>query len=83
MEPPEEMMPIGAFEPSDAKRVVASLEAQGIPFKVEADDSAVFTPNRWIPLAMGIYPEGSKVVLSVPESKMPNATEILNALFPV
>ncbi len=44
MEPPEEMLQqVGAFEPSDAKRVIALLEARSIPFEVEADDSALFT----------------------------------------
>jgi hypothetical protein len=84
MEPSEEMLQqVGAFDPSDAKRVVASLEAQGIPFEVEADDSALFTPNRWLQLSVGMYPEGSKVIVFVPESKVPDAMKALKVLFPV
>ena len=83
MESPDDIMQqIGAFEPSDAKRVIASLETNKIPFEVEADDSALFAPNRWLQLQFGMYPDGSKVVIFVPESRVPNATEILNTLFP-
>ena len=77
-----EMQQIGAFEPSDAKRAIALLEARQIPFEVEVDDSALANPNRWIQLCMGVYPEGSKVVLLVPGSRVPDATEALTNLFP-
>lgn len=84
MEPQEEMLQqLGAFEPSDAKRLLPLLEAEHIPFEVEADDSALSAPGRWIYLCTGIYPEGSKVVVFVSESDLTRATEILDTLFPV
>jgi hypothetical protein len=84
MEQPEEsMQQIGAFEPSDAKRVLALLEAQQIPFEIEADNSALADPNRAIQLLCGLYPEGAKMIIFVPESRLPDAEAVLNRLFPV
>jgi len=84
MEPSEEsMQQIGAFDPSDAKRAIALLEAHQIPFEIDADHSALADPNRTIQLLCGMYPEGSKIVLFVPESKVSNAQVALETLFPV
>lgn len=84
MESNEEMLrQLGAFEPMDAKRLLPLLEAEHIPFEVEADDSALSKPNRWLHLYFGMYPEGSKVVVFVAESDLPRATQILETLFPV
>ena len=84
MESPEEQMQqIGAFEPSDAKRAFALLEAHQIPFEIEADNSALADPNRTIQLLFGIYPEGSKILVFVPESKVADAEVALKPLFPV
>lgn len=84
MDPQEEMLQqLGTFEPMDAKRLLPLLEAEHIAFEVEADDSALLRPNRWMSLAVGIYPEGSKVLVFVSESDLPRAMEILETLFPV
>jgi hypothetical protein len=84
MEPPEEMMhQIGAFEPFEAKRVLALLEAHEIPFEVEADHSALANPTRPLQFYFGMYPEGSKLAVFVPESKEQRALEALKAMFRV
>lgn len=79
----EKLEPIGAFETGDAKRVIELLEAQGIPFALESDDSALSDPVRPIQLYLGMYPEGPKIVVFVPESKVSTAVEAVEGLFPV
>lgn len=83
MQSGEKFEAIGAFEPREVKRVVALLEAQGIPFDLQADDSALSNPFRAVQLSMGTYPEGSKIVVFVPESNYAAAVETLKVMFPV
>lgn len=81
---PEEMLhQIGDFEPWEARQVLAALETEAIPFEVEADHSALRRPGRWIEQYFGMYPEGSKLVVFVPESAVPAATAIVRRFFPV
>ncbi|HEY0966472.1 MAG TPA: hypothetical protein VGD88_03695 [Opitutaceae bacterium] len=79
----ELLHPIGAFDPSDTKRVIAALEAAAIPFEVEADHSALAKPGRWVSLALGMPTEGSKLAIFVPESKVDAALAEVKRLFPV
>lgn len=74
---------IGAFDPSDTKRVIAALEAAAIPFEVESDHSALAKPGRWVSLALGMPTEGSKLAIFVPESKVEQALDEVKPLFPV
>ena len=84
MEPSDEsMQQIGAFEPSEAKRALSLLEAHQIPFEIEADNSALADPNRTIQLLCGLYPEGPKILVFVPKSKVPDAEVALKPLFPI
>ena len=83
MQAVEKFEAIGAFEPREVKRVVALLEAQGIPFDLQADNSALSNPVRAVQLSMGTYPEGSKLVIFVPEADYAAAVEAIKAMFPV
>ena len=74
---------LGAFEPMAVKKVLPVLEAEGIPFEIEADHSALTQPNRYLQLYFGMYPDGSKIVVFVRESDLPNARIALERLFPV
>jgi len=74
---------VGDFEPSEAKRVLAVFEAESIPFEVESDHSALAKPGRWLQQYFGMYPEGSKLVVFVPESSLAKAEAILRQMFPI
>jgi hypothetical protein len=74
---------VGDFEPSEAKKVLAAFEAQNIPFEVESDHSALAKPGRWLQQYFGMYPEGSKLIVFVPESSLAKAEAILKEMFPV
>ncbi len=74
---------VGDFEPFEAKKVLAAFEAQNIPFEVESDHSSLAKPGRWLLQSLGMYPEGSKLVVFVPESSVPKAEAILAAMFPI
>ncbi len=77
------MQQIGAFEPSEAKRALALLEEHQIPFDIEVDNSALADPDRTIQLLCGFYPEGPKILVFVPKSKVPDAEVALKPLFPI
>ena len=78
-----EMQPLGAFEPSDAKRLLPILETNGIPFEVEADDSALTLPGREVELATGLFPTGSRLRILVPASDLQQGLELVQGLYPV
>jgi len=79
----ELMHQVGSFEPLDAKKVLPLLEANGIRFELETDDSALERPGRWMELSLGMYPEGSKLLVFVPESQVARATNLILSIFPV
>jgi len=70
------MFQLGAFEPTEAKRLLPQLEAAGIPFEIEADNSALLQPGRSAALALGMYPAGSKIVIFVPEATADRAQQL-------
>ena len=74
---------LGAFEPHEAKKVLPLLEATGIRFEVEADHTALAQPNRALQLYFGLYPEGSKLAIFVPESQVEKAMAAIKDLFPI
>lgn len=74
---------IGAFEPADAKRLLAALEAAGIPFEIEADHTALNQPGRWVPLALGLPTQGSQVAIYVPTEHVDRALSVIERIFPV
>jgi hypothetical protein len=80
---PESMHQLGAFEPREAKKLLPLLEAKGIRFEVEMDHSALARPNRALQLYFGMYPEGSKLVIFVPESEVGKAMATIKELFPI
>ncbi len=80
---PELMHQLGAFEPHEAKKVLPRLAAAGIRFEVEADNSALARPTRVLELYFGVYPEGSKLAVFVPESQLEKAMATIKDLFPV
>lgn len=79
----ELMHQVGTFEPFDAKRVLPLLEANGIRFELEMDHSALQRPGRGVDLYLGTYPEGSKLMVFVPESQVATATTLILSLYPV
>lgn len=79
----DEMLRLGAFEPPDAKRLLSMLEALGIAFQVEADDSAMFLPGREFEMFWGMYPRGSQVVIRVRESDLSAGRELIRSMYPV
>ena len=84
MDTPEEMMhQVGAFEPFEAKKLLELFEAEGIPFEIESDYSALASPSRYLQLSLGMYPEGSKLLVFVPESSLAKAEALLRDRFPV
>jgi len=74
---------IGTFEPRDAKRVMTLLDESHIPFELQEDNSALATPNRGIALSLGMYPDGSRIIIMVPEPEADRASELLMKLYPV
>ncbi len=74
---------VGIFDPSDAKQVLAVFEAEGIPFEIEADHSALEDPNRPLQLYLWMFPAGSKFAIFVPESSLSQAEAIVKKLYPV
>jgi hypothetical protein len=80
---PEMMHQLGAFEPHEAKKVLPRLEAEGIRFELEVDNTEMMKPTHAAQLYLGIYPEGSKLLVFVPESQLEKAQAALKDLFPV
>ncbi len=79
IEQPDEADPrmeVGAFEPAEAKHLLPLLEAAGIPFEIETDNSALLRPGRTSAMVLGMYPDGSKIVVFVPASALDQAMEI-------
>ena len=74
---------LGAFEPHEAKKILPLLEAMGVRFEVEVDHSALAQPNRAVLLYFGMYPEGSKLAVFVPEAEVEKAMAAIRDLFPV
>jgi hypothetical protein len=84
MSPPEEMMhEVGAFDPLDAKKILAALEAAGTRFEVESDHSELTRPGRTFQLAVGMSPPGSKLRIFVPESSLSEVQTLVAELFPL
>lgn len=84
MDDPSELMhQLGAFEVHEAKKVLPRLETAGVRFEIETDNSALARPNRALELSFGIYPEGSKLAVFVPESQIEKAMAAIKDLFPV
>lgn len=79
----ELMHQVGSFEPRDLKRVLPLFEANGIQFELETDDSELKRPGRWMDLSFGMYPEGSKLMVFVPESQLAAANTLVLSLFPI
>jgi len=80
---PEKLHQLGAFEPHEAKKVLPRLETEGIHFELEVDNTELMKPTHAAQLNFGIYPEGSKLVVFVPESELENALAAVKDLFPV
>jgi len=79
---PEMIHQLGTFEPHEATRLLPRLEAEGVRFELEQDDSALAQPNRPLQLYLGMYPEGSKLIVFVPASQLDRALALLKELFP-
>jgi hypothetical protein len=74
---------LGAFEPTEARRLLPLLEKHHINFRIEADNSALARPNRFLWAYFGVYPDGSKIIVYVPEDQLSEVMEITKTLFPV
>lgn len=79
----EDLQSIGAFDPHDAKKIIAALETEKIYFEVEADHSELARPRRFVFHYFGMFPDGSKLTLYVPASSAPTATRIVQTLYPI
>lgn len=82
-ESPEMLHQLGAFETTEAKKLLPLLEASGIPFQVEVDNSALQDPSRAVQLYFGMYPDGSKLAVFVREVDLEKAMKVLEPLFPI
>lgn len=71
---------LGAFDPSEATRLVDLLEKHGVTFEIETDQSAFSGSNDFSGLQFGVNPEGAKILLFVPEPELPRAQELLRRL---
>jgi hypothetical protein len=80
---PEMLSQLGAFEPHEATKVLPRLEAMGIRFELEVDNTEMLKPTHAAQLYLGIYPEGSKLVVFVLESQLEKALAAVKDLFPV
>ncbi len=74
---------IGAFDPSDAKKIITALESEHIYFEVESDHSELAKPRRFVFHYLGMFPDGSKLVIFVPASSVPQAERIVRTLYPL
>lgn len=74
---------LGTYDPNDAKKVLTALEAAAISFEVESDHSALMRPERTMLMNFGMYPDGSKLRVFVPEPMLAAAESIVAKLFPV
>ena len=77
------MHEVGAFDPLDAKKILAALEAAGIRFEVESDHSELTRPGRTFQLAVGMSPAGSKLRIFVPEPSLAKVQAIVADIFPL
>lgn len=78
----EELMhQLGSFEPVDGKRMATLLEERGIPFEVESNHSALLKPGRWLEQYLAMSPEGSKLEIFVPESRIEEASQLYREIF--
>jgi hypothetical protein len=82
MQTEEPLYQIGAFEPTEARRLFPELESRGIEFDVESDHSALARPTRWLQQCFGMFPEGSKLLVFVPESVVTEAEALVLEMFP-
>ena len=73
---------VGAFEPIDAKKILAEFEARQIPFEVEQDHSELAQPGRDFQMMFGMYPPGSRLAVFVPASALATAQAVIAELFP-
>jgi hypothetical protein len=71
---------LGAFDPSEATRLVELLEQNGVTFEMETDQSALSGSNDFSGLQFGVNPEGAKILLFVPEAELSKAQELLRRL---
>lgn len=72
---------LGTYEPRLAKRIIEGLEAEKIAFEVEADNSALEDPIRFLKLYFAMNPEGAKLRIFVGETKIDQATRLVAKLF--
>jgi len=80
---PEMLHQLGTFEPHEATKILPRLEAAGIRFELERDDTALAEPTRALQLYLGMYPEGSKLSVFIPETQLEKAQAVIKDLFPV
>ena len=73
---------LGAFSPEEASQLVPLFEAEKIPFEVETDESALSGSNDFPGLLFGVNPEGSKILLFVPEPDLVRAQAVVGRVFP-
>jgi hypothetical protein len=74
---------IGSFEPTEARRLLPLLQQAQIPFELEGDHSRLLAPGRFLQLEFGLYPEGSKLNVFVPQEHELQAQQIVISLFPL
>jgi hypothetical protein len=78
----EMLQQLGAFDPRDAKKLIAGLERHGIPFEMESDHSAVASDRHWMSINTGVSPQSSKLVFFVPEKLFAQAMKVMRDVFP-
>jgi hypothetical protein len=73
---------LGAYDPEEATRLLPHLEAQGVTFEIETDQSALSGSNDFSGLQFGVNPESAKILVFVPEAEFAKAQEIVRHHLP-
>ena len=61
-------------------QTIALLEAHGVAFEIETDQSALSGANDFSGLQFGVNPEGAKILIFIPEPALARAQELLSRL---
>ena len=74
-------VPLGAFDPADAKPLLRLLEEHEVPFEVEADHSELLQPGRAVGLYLGMGPAGSCLRIFVHHEHLGHVHKLLRWLY--
>ena len=76
-----EMHLIGDLSPQEVKRFLENLKAEGIPWELEADDSAIRTLSPQQARHGGTFGTGVRIRVFVPRDHRLHACQVYDELF--